>query len=220
MIRKISYKRTQKRVGLLCLTLFSVFFSTTLSAQTADTIEHRVPVARTTSTTSTTPTTLQPEEKVHSPNRALIYSAVLPGLGQVYNHQAWKIPIIYAALGGMGYYTYYNYTEMKSYKDEYLYRVNHNDTPQDVDMATTPTSNIYNMYETYNKSFQLSVILTVAVYGLNLLDAYVFGHLFDFQIDDNLSLQMTPELMPSVRRGVNLGNSFSFIPAATIRIRF
>ena len=120
----------------------------------------------------------------------------------------------------MGYYTYYNYTEMKSYKDEYLYRVNHNDTPRDADMAITPTSNIYNMYETYNKSFQLSVILSVAVYGLNLLDAYVFGHLFDFQIDDNLSLQMSPELMPTFCSGLALGNSFSFIPAASIRIRF
>ena len=219
MIRTKPYIRKRKRVGLLCLTLFSVFFSTTLSAQTVDTIGRRGPIARTVTNTSTA-TAQQPQEKVHSPNRALIYSAVLPGLGQVYNHQAWKIPIIYAALGGMGYYTYYNYTEMKSYKDEYLYRVNHNDTPRDADMAITPTSNIYNMYETYNKSFQLSVILSVAVYGLNLLDAYVFGHLFDFQIDDNLSLQMSPELMPTFCSGLALGNSFSFIPAASIRIRF
>ena len=59
-------------------------------------------------------------KKEHSPQRAIILSAVLPGAGQVYNRQAWKIPIIYAALGGIGYYTYNNYSQMKYYKDEYL----------------------------------------------------------------------------------------------------
>lgn len=162
-----------------------------------------------------------PHTTEHSPRRALILSAVLPGAGQVYNKQAWKVPIIYAAIGGIGYYTYSNYTQMKYYRDEYLYRVqNGNQTqyPDNPDMVATPTSNIYNMYEAYNKTFQLSVIISVAVYGINLLDAYVFGHLFEFQISDDLSLNMSPSLMPT--GGLKGFSTVNFVPAASFSLRF
>ena len=130
----------------------------------------------------------------HNPNKALLLSALLPGAGQVYNHQAWKIPIIYAGMGGVGYLIHTNYTKMAMFKKEYIYRVNNNDTPQLDKYATYPTANIYNLYQSYNKDFQLYIIVEVAVYGLNLLDAYVFGHLFDFEINDDLSLQLYPAL--------------------------
>lgn len=153
-------------------------------------------------------------ESDHSPRKALILSAVLPGAGQVYNRQAWKIPIIYAALGGVAYYTYTNFKQMRYYKDEYLYRVANNDAtqyPDDPDMVATPTSNIYNLYEAYNKTFQLSVIIAAAIYGLNLLDAYVYGHLFDFQINDDLSLNVAPSITPTIGFAV---------PTASLSIRF
>lgn len=152
--------------------------------------------------------------RMHSPRRALILSAVIPGAGQVYNHHAWKVPIIYAALGGVGYYTYYNYTNMKSLKDEYLYRVGHNDASSDPQWDSYPTTNVYNMYETYNKTFQLSIIIGVAVYGLNLLDAYVFGHLFDFQIDDDLALHLNTGLIPTAMMPT------PFVPSAGLTLRF
>lgn len=152
--------------------------------------------------------------RMHSPQRALILSAILPGAGQVYNHHAWKVPIIYVTLGGIGYYTYYNYTNMKSLKDEYLYRVYHDDVIGNEEWASYPTANIYNMYETYNKTFQLSIIIGVAVYGLNLLDAYVFGHLFDFQIDDDLALHVGPTLLPAT------GTLMPVVPAAGLTLRF
>jgi hypothetical protein len=132
----------------------------------------------------------------HSANKALCLS-FLPGAGQVYNHQAWKVPIIYGAFAGMGYLIYNNYSNMKMFKDEYLFRVNNNDNPSLASYASYPTSNIYNLYNQYNKNFQLMIIITVAIYGLNLVDAYVFGHLFDFQISDDLSLNMAPGLQPT-----------------------
>lgn len=157
----------------------------------------------------------------HSPSRALVLSAIIPGSGQIYNHQAWKVPIVYAALGGIGYYTYFNYSQMSYYRDEYLYRRANGDQtqyPDNPDMVATPTSNIYNMYEAYNKTFQLSVILTVAVYGLNLIDAYVFGHLFDFQINEDLSLNMSPSILP-VANGMNYSFQ-TMTPAASLTLRF
>lgn len=135
-------------------------------------------------------------QETHSANKALVLSLV-PGGGQIYNRQAWKVPIIYGALGAMGYLIYDNYTEMSMYKEEYLYRVNNNGATQLAGYESYPDANIYNMYQSYNKNFQLMVIIGVAMYGLNLIDAYVFGHLFDFQMDDNLTLNCSPGLLPT-----------------------
>lgn len=149
-----------------------------------------------------------PEE--HSATKALLLS-LLPGAGQVYNGQAWKIPIIYGAFATVGYFAYYNYDRMVTFKDEYLYRVNNNDTPSLADYASYPTSSIYNLYNSYNRDFQLMVIIAAGVYLLNLVDAYVFGHLYDFQIDDNLSLSLTPGMQLSpLGPQPTLGLTFSF----------
>lgn len=135
--------------------------------------------------------------KEHSANKALALS-LIPGAGQVYNKQVWKIPIIYGALGAMGYFTYDNYQKMSVFKEEYLYRVNNNGQTLSSDLAEYPTQNIYNMYESYNKDFQLMIIISVAVYGVNLIDAYVFGHLFDYQIDDDISMSIMPSMIPTI----------------------
>ena len=205
----LSNRRCAKRVGLLCLTLFSVFLPLGLQGQgDSAAVGQR---------------SLRAElrrdygSKPHSPRKALLLSAVLPGAGQVYNGQAWKIPIIYAAIGGVGYVTYSNFVEMRAYKEEYLYRVHHDGAVQNSEMASTPTANIYSLYEAYNKTFQLSVIISVAVYGLNLLDAYVFGHLYDFQINDDLTLNFAPTLMP-VAYGFSSGPLLT--PSASLTLRF
>ena len=144
----------------------------------------------------------------HSADVALRWS-ILPGGGQVYNKQAWKVPIIYGAFAGMGYFIHDNYKNMKMFKDEYLFRVNHNDQRNLADYAEYTTDNIYSYYNTYNRNFQLMIIITVGIYGLNLIDAYVFGHLFDFQMDDNISfapgLAVTPcGVSPTVGFSFNL----------------
>lgn len=121
--------------------------------------------------------------------------SILPGGGQIYNKQAWKVPIIYGAFAGMSYFIYDNYKSMKMFKDEYLYRVNHGGATNLEGYEAYSDYNIYSLYNSYNRDFQLMIIITVGIYALNLIDAYVFGHLFDFQIDDNLSLG--PGLLPT-----------------------
>lgn len=159
-------------------------------------------------------------KKEHSPNTALILSAVLPGAGQVYNHQAWKVPIVYAGIGGVGYYTWYNYKEMVKFKDEYLFRVNHDQATRLEGYENYPTTNIYNMYESYNKTFQLSIIIGVAVYGLNLLDAYISGHLFDFEMNDDITLNLAPSLANQPIFGFDQILGYQPTPTMGITIRF
>ncbi len=132
----------------------------------------------------------------HSADVALRWS-IIPGGGQIYNGQAWKIPIIYGAFAGVGYFVYDNHSHMKMFKDEYLYRLAHNDQPNLQAYASYPTSSIRSYYNTYNRYYQLSIIIGVGVYALNLVDAYVFGHLYDFKIDDDISLNLAPVFIPS-----------------------
>ena len=143
----------------------------------------------------------------HSPRKAILLS-ILPGAGQVYNGQAWKIPIIYGAFAATGYFVYDNYTRMRTFKEEYLLRAGGGE-PQMNGYTGYPNSSIYNLYQSYNKNFQLMVILTGVVYGLNLIDAYVFGHLYDFQIDDNLTLNVSPSLIATEKQ-VTPGIACSF----------
>ena len=133
-------------------------------------------------------------KKEHSATKALLWS-LLPGAGQVYNHQAWKIPIIYTCFAGAGYFIYTNGTNMAKFKKEYLYRVNNGGATQLAGYANYPTSNIYNLYQSYNQYFQLSIIVGAVFYGLNLIDAYVFGHLFDYDISDDISLRASPTML-------------------------
>lgn len=142
-------------------------------------------------------------EEPHSANKALRLS-ILPGLGQIYNHQAWKVPIIYGLLGGFGYFIYTSYTDCQMFKDEYLHRVNTGERVL-ADYTNYSDENIYNLYQTNNQRFQLLIALSVVVYGLNLLDAYVYGHLFDFQIDENISMKIAPTVVPSMEQWGNLG---------------
>ena len=89
--------------------------------------------------------------------------------------------------------------------------MNNNDNPSLADYASYPTSSIYSLYNDYNKNFQLMIIITAAIYALNLVDAYVFGHLFDFRIDDDISLAMTPSLQPT---------PFGWQPTLGVGLRF
>lgn len=157
-----------------------------------------IPTAKPTQRPQSVSTTPSPElesSKEHSANTALLLS-LLPGAGQIYNGQAWKVPIVYAAIGTMGYLVYSNYSQMSLFKQDYLNRIN-NGSPLIDEYAAYPNESIYNMYQSYSKNFQLMIIISAGVYALNLVDAYVFGHLYDFQISDDLSMSVTPLLQQS-----------------------
>lgn len=141
----------------------------------------------------------QPTEpvKAHSPKRATIYSAILPGMGQVYNRQAWKIPIIYAIGATTVYISIDNYKKSIKFKDEYFNRLNGNTSELLSDYATYSDESILSLHQAYNKNFQLGIIITGAVYLLNIVDAMVYGHLFDFEINEDLGASIRPFATPS-----------------------
>ena len=148
----------------------------------------------------------------HNPTKSLLLS-IVPGGGQIYNGQAWKIPIIYAALGTVGYFAYNYYSDMRMFRKEYL-------AIGQSGICTLPGYEgisgyyVYNYYQSNNKNFQLFTIITVAVYGLNLLDAYVFGHLYDFNVNDDLTMRIAPSVAP------DFGSRMGFAPSVNLSLTF
>ncbi len=124
------------------------------------------------------------------PGKALIYSLVLPGAGQVYNKSIWKVPIIYAGIGALGYSIYFNSKEYKRFNDALHERVDHPDNPQDEFVGILSTSGIDSYRKFYDKNLQLSYIGLGLVYLLNGIEAYVDRHLKDFDLSKDLSIQI------------------------------
>lgn len=143
------------------------------------------------------PLKFKKEAKTHSVGKAAIFSAVLPGLGQAYNRKYWKIPIIYAGFGVIGYFVYTNNNEYKDFKEAYLYVANSETYP-----TNNPYVNKYNQTQLedamnfYRRNRDLSIIVGGLWYTLNILEAYVDAHFFDYDISDDLSMSVRPTAMP------------------------
>ncbi|MFN2457552.1 MAG: DUF5683 domain-containing protein [Chitinophagaceae bacterium] len=137
--------------------------------------------------------------QTHSPKKAAIRSAILPGWGQAYNKKYWKIPIVYGALGTAGGFFIYN---VKWYnRTRFAYKV----------LSTKDTSNYDKIFyklqgyvrnndpaglQYYRNEFRrdvdYSVIAFILLWGLNVVDASVDAHLKTFDVTPDLSLKIKP----------------------------
>lgn len=121
---------------------------------------------------------------------ATVMSAILPGAGQVYNKKYWKLPIIYAGLGGFGYLVAVN-QERYNYYSAQLRAENDND-PSTVNQSGYSSSNLQIIKNDYRKNRDLGIIGCAVFYVLNILDANVDAHLKTFDVSDNLSIKVRP----------------------------
>ena len=139
-----------------------------------------------------------------APSKAAFYSAVLPGLGQIYNKRYWKVPIVYAAIG-TGIYAYtYNHDRYVRFRNAYKSRLAGFTTDEFYDYRSpggeipdTPdisTEALEDGQERYQRDRDLSLVITIALYALNIIDANVDAHLKQFNVDDDLSLNIKPSL--------------------------
>lgn len=137
---------------------------------------------------------------VHSAHKATLYSLALPGLGQAYNRKYWKIPLIYAGFGALAYNFSVNNKEMRLFTEAYKYVTNKDTFPTNNPYITRyPDPNdLLRGREFYRRRVELTVIISTAWYILNVIDAAVDAHFFDYDISDNLSLRVDPVfLMPT-----------------------
>jgi len=127
----------------------------------------------------------------HSPKKATLLSVFLPGAGQAYNKKYWKMPIVYAA-GGTSVYGIIFYTKQyNNFKSAYSERLaTGNNVASYYNQFQTPTLKSFRDYYRYYRD--LSYIGLGAVYILQIIDATVDAHFFDFKITDDLSLNVQP----------------------------
>jgi hypothetical protein len=161
--------------------------------------------------------------KVHSPKRAAIYSAVLPGLGQAYNKKYWKIPLVYVGFGTIGYFIGWNNRNYNTYKIAYRDLTDSDpatDSYLDIEGSQyydldDPTeyenfkSGLYKGQESFRRNRDLLIISIVGFYGLNIIDASVDAHFFDFDISEDLTMNWQPTVQPYEKQLV-YGLNFTF----------
>ena len=124
-----------------------------------------------------------------APAKAAFYSAVLPGLGQVYNKKYWKIPLYYGGIGAGLYYYNINSTKYNNYRDAYKRRLAgyRDDNYQYLDDSRLITAQQF-----YQRNRDLSLFVAVVSYALNIVDANIDAHLMQFNVNDKLSFR--PEI--------------------------
>ncbi|MGB5435661.1 MAG: DUF5683 domain-containing protein [Maribacter sp.] len=154
-----------------------------------------------------------------APSKAAFYSAVLPGLGQVYNKRYWKVPIVYAVLG-LGVYSY-NYnddyydrfrTAFKSrqagFTNDEFYDIN-GDNAEGAD-PDLDIDDLERQQENFQRDRDLALVITIAMYALNIIDANVDAHLKQFNINEDLSFDVRPYLdQNAVTNNPNYGVAFT-----------
>ena len=131
-------------------------------------------------------------EKKHSPHKATIMSALLPGLGQIYNKKYWKVPVIYVGLGIMTYFIVTNTNYYLDYKCAYIEKINGDSTGNYSELVHKYTAdNLLSAREYYRRNLEISILITAIWYVINIVDA----HLFTYNISKDLSLKVEPTLL-------------------------
>ena len=138
-------------------------------------------------------------QKDKSPKKAAIYSAVIPGAGQIYTKKYWKVPIIYGGLVTSAYFINDNNNQYKEYREAALLSYETGE-----DQLGYTYSELITLKDHYKRNREISYFSYVGVYLLKIIDASVNAHLFHFDVSDDISLNIRPYSTFS-----NTGVSFS-----------
>lgn len=131
-----------------------------------------------------------------APSRAAFYSAIVPGLGQIFNKKYWKLPIVYGAIGTPLYFYFDNHSKYKDYRNEYKKRLKGIVNTDDPIFGKLDNDRVIQGQRFYQRNRDLSLVITAGFYILNIVDANIDAHLMQFNINDKLTVQPALELNP------------------------
>ena len=144
------------------------------------------------------------KKKVHSPRTATIRSLIIPGWGQIYNKKYWKVPIVYGAIGFPAYLYFDNRAWFK--RTRYALDIVVNEKYDDADAMAgvhpqlkalvdrKAQGSLVNYRNQFRKNMDYSILFTLLMWGLNVVDATVDGHLKGFDVGDDLSIKLKPTM--------------------------
>lgn len=140
------------------------------------------------------------------PKKATMLSAAIPGAGQIYNGHWWKVPILYAGIGTLGYFIYWNNDQYILNRNAYIDFIDGDPNTtryeellqegQDIDDFDPDwfEQTVENRKDSYRRDRDFLIICMVGVYALNIIEANVAAHLHDFDVSDDLTMKIAPEL--------------------------
>lgn len=143
--------------------------------------------------------------KRFDPQKALLYAAVLPGAGQVYNKKYWKVPIVYGGFFFLGYF-------INSYNDSYLFYKNELFLELNAPGSSTSglqESTLRTYTDQYRRERDFFIVLTGIWYLLQIIDAHVDAHLKEFELNPNLNVRIEPSFKQDMLLGRQSGFSVS-----------
>ncbi|HVB03267.1 MAG TPA: DUF5683 domain-containing protein [Chitinophagaceae bacterium] len=134
---------------------------------------------------------------IHDPQKAALFSAVLPGLGQAYNHKYWKIPVAYAGLATATGFFVFNYKQYLIYRD--AYRLSYSgqlssDPAINNALSLYSQSDLKIIRDGYRQYVDYSALAFIGVYFINILDAIVDAHMYYFNVSDDISVHLLPSI--------------------------
>lgn len=141
-----------------------------------------------------------------NPKKAGLYSAILPGTGQLYNRQYWKLPVIYAGLGAAAYFINDNYKAYNRYRTAYIATIDSD--PKTISTEPYDSNQLKQLQDQFKQYVDLTVLLTSVGYIIQVMDAVVFAHLKNFDVSRDITMRMRPTTMPN--GGVGFGLAFNF----------
>ncbi|MFT6410536.1 MAG: hypothetical protein ACJAQ5_001449 [Flavobacteriales bacterium] len=139
--------------------------------------------------------------KEHSVRKATVFSALLPGAGQAYNKKYWKMPIVYGGIGACIYFIGWNTREYKFFRSGLIAELDGD--PSTINNTGFSSGALSEGMEQHRTWLDISWMSLAGVYLLQILDANVDAHLFNFDVGEDLTINFHPSLIPSNR--VNLG---------------
>ena len=136
---------------------------------------------------------------VSSVRRATTLSIICPGAGQIYNKSYWRVPIVLGGIATTVYCIDWNNRGYMRFKKAYRLRATYDKNPEDYPNGSTDefhgrygASFLKNLRDSYRRNRDLCIILTAGMYILQIVDAHVDAHLRDFDVSDDLSMNLMP----------------------------
>ena len=148
------------------------------------------------------------EKPDHSPVRATLLSATIPGLGQAYNKKYWKIPLVWAGLATFGYFIVWNNNEYQFYRRNLIYEIEQDpDYPNETGLTQ---ETLKSARDQYRRNRDQLVLYGILFYFVQIVDAHVDAHLIEFDVNQDLSVRLEPGYIPLDTGGSQIGMSLKF----------
>jgi hypothetical protein len=165
-----------------------------------------------------------PPPPPYDPKVAWQRAILLPGWGQYYNRQAWKMPFVYAGYGVAGFFIFTAQQNYKDYQRAYRIRIQRDQQGLSISegdslfMIANPLfersnpNGLKGQRDLFRRNRDYYIILAIGYHLLQTLEAYITAHLRDLDVSDNLSLRIEPARLPSPGGppGIGLGVSLKF----------